>query len=38
MTIAMAKQAVITDLDESFWQDVLEEAADELLCADGAEL
>ena len=25
-----AKQAVVTDLDEARWQDVLEEATDEL--------
>ena len=33
-----AKQAVVTDLDEAWWQDVLEEATDELLGGEGAIL
>ena len=38
LTITGAEQTVITDLDEARWQDVLEEAADELLGRDGAAL
>jgi hypothetical protein len=33
-----AKQAVVTDLDEPIREHVLEEATDELLGGDGAEL
>jgi hypothetical protein len=33
-----AKQAVVTDLDEAWWEDVLEEATDELLSGEGAML
>ncbi len=37
-TMSGAEQAVVTDLDETGWQDVLEEATDELLGGDGAIL
>ena len=33
-----AEQTVVTDLDEAWWEDMLEEAADELLGGDGATL
>ena len=33
-----AEQAVVTNLDESIWEYVLEEATDELLGGDGATL
>ena len=33
-----AEQAVVTNLDESMWEHVLEEATDELFGGDGARL
>ncbi len=33
-----AQQAIVTDLDEAWWEHMLEEAADELLGGDGATL
>ena len=33
-----AEQAIVTDLDEAWWEHVLEEATDELLGGDGATL
>ena len=37
VTIALTEQAVVTDLDEPIGEDVLEEAADELLSRKGTE-
>ena len=34
--MSRAEQAVVTDLDEAWWEDVLEEATDELFGGDGA--
>jgi hypothetical protein len=36
MTIARTKQAIVADLSEAWWEDVLEEATDELFGTDGA--
>jgi len=33
-----AEQAVVTDLDEAWWEDVWEEATNELFGGDGATL
>lgn len=33
-----AEQAVVTNLDEAWWEDMLEEATDELFGGDGAML
>ena len=38
MTISGAEQAIVTNLDESWWEDVLEEATNELFGGDGATL
>ena len=38
LTITGTEQTVITDFDEAWWEDVLEEAADELWRGDGARL
>ena len=38
LTMSGAQQAVVTNLDESIWEYVLEEATDELLGRDGATL
>ncbi len=38
MPISGAEQAVVTDLDEAGWEDVLEEAADELCGGECAVL
>ena len=38
MSMSGAEQAVVTDLDEAGWQDVLEEATNELKGRDGATL
>jgi hypothetical protein len=37
-SVAASEQAIITNLDESFRQDVLEETADEFFSGDGGEL
>ena len=36
LTMSGAEQTVVADFDEAWWEDVLEEAADELLGAEGA--
>jgi len=38
MPMSGAEQAVVTDLDEAWWEDVLEEATDERLGGEGAML
>lgn len=38
MTLGGAEQTVVADFDEAWREDVLEEAADELLCLEGAVL
>jgi len=37
MTIGGRQQAIVTDFDENFWQDVLKEPADKLSGGDGRE-
>jgi hypothetical protein len=37
MPIGGSEQAIVTDFDESFWQDVLKEAANKLLGGNGRE-
>ena len=38
MPLSGTEQAVVTDLDEAWWEDVLEEAPDELFSVEGATL
>jgi len=38
LTLGGAEQTVVTDLDEAWWEDVLQETADELRGGDGAVL
>jgi len=38
VTLGGAEQTVVADFDEAWREDVLEEAADELLCLEGAVL
>jgi len=37
VTVGGRQQAVVTDFDETFWQDVLKEPANKLFGGDGRE-
>jgi len=37
VTVGGRQQAVVTDFDETFWEDVLKEPADKLFGGDGRE-